>query len=89
MGMLVLGIEGEGFWSGMKDTYSETEISPSPGSNTYPAKNTWDADIAARFGLAIDRGLIYGKAGVVWGASTSLVTVAAPVLIAITSAPIR
>jgi outer membrane immunogenic protein len=70
MGMLVLGIEGEGFWSGMKDTGSYTYFdSPTDyGSGATTVKNTWDADIAARFGLAIDRALIYGKAGVAWGA---------------------
>ncbi len=69
MGMLVLGIEGEGFWSGMKGTYSQSEAIPvtTAYSETFTATNTWDADIAARFGLAIDRALIYGKAGVVWG----------------------
>jgi outer membrane immunogenic protein len=65
-GMLVLGIEGEGFWSNMKNANGYTY----PGVNLtgyYPVKNEWDFDVAARFGLAIDRALIYGKAGVAWG----------------------
>jgi outer membrane immunogenic protein len=64
-GMLVLGIEGEGFWSGMKSTYNE--INSNPETFTLNARNTADFDIAGRFGLAFDRALVYGKAGVVWG----------------------
>jgi outer membrane immunogenic protein len=64
MGMLVLGIEGEGFWSGMKVTQDQFG-----GNNLFGTaiiKNKWDYDIAGRFGLAIDHALIYGKAG--WAA---------------------
>jgi outer membrane immunogenic protein len=64
-GMLVLGIEGEGFWSGMRvkrDVFDGNELDSSA-----TIKNKWDYDIAARFGIAIDRALIYGKAGFVAG----------------------
>jgi outer membrane immunogenic protein len=67
-GMLVVGIEGEGFWSGM--TVTQDEFGGING-NTLNAssriKNKWDYDIAARFGVAINRALIYGKAGWVFG----------------------
>jgi outer membrane immunogenic protein len=65
-GMLVLGIEGEGFWSGMKITRDDFN-----GNNTLDTtatiKNKWDYDIAARFGVAFDHALVYGKAGWVAG----------------------
>jgi outer membrane immunogenic protein len=61
-GMLVLGIEGEGFWSGMKIKRDEFN-----GNNTLDStatiKNKSDFDIAARFGVAFDHALVYGKAG--------------------------
>jgi outer membrane immunogenic protein len=64
-GMLVLGIEGEGFWSGMKvtrDNFDGTDL-----FNTTSIKNKWDYDVAARIGVAFDRALVYGKAGWVAG----------------------
>lgn len=70
IGMLVLGIEGEGFWSGMKASSDQFGFGPG-GLNTLTGtasvKNKWDYDIAARFGLALDRALVYGKAGWVSG----------------------
>lgn len=60
-GMLVLGIEGEGFWSGMKvtrDAFNGTTL-----FNTISIRNKWDYDVAARIGVAFDRALVYGKAG--------------------------
>src|SRR5262249_53075248 len=64
IGMLVLGAEAEGFWSGMNGRLNDQE----PGfSLTRQTRNKWDADIAARFGLAFSRALVYGKAGWVVG----------------------
>jgi outer membrane immunogenic protein len=67
-GMLVLGIEGEGFWSGMKIT---TDRFGGINGNTLfesaTIRNKWDYDVAARVGVAFDRALIYGKAGWVVG----------------------
>jgi outer membrane immunogenic protein len=65
-GMLVLGIEGEGFWSGMKvdSTFFSGNNLP---FQTTSIKNRYDYDIAARFGIAVDRALVYGKAGWVAG----------------------
>ena len=66
-GMLVLGIEGEGFWSGMKVTADQFGgINGNTLVSTGSIKNVWDYDIAARFGVAFDRALVYGKAG--WAA---------------------
>ena len=68
MGMLVLGIEGEGFWSGMRVTQDQFfGINPGILGTTATIKNKWDYDIAGRFGIAIDHALIYGKAGWVAG----------------------
>ncbi len=69
-GMLVVGVEADGLWSGITNqgTFTEgfTGSSFSEGfSNT--ARNNWDVDIAARVGVAFDRVLIYGKGGVAWG----------------------
>lgn len=61
-GMLVLGIEGEGFWSGMKvnsDFFGGNNLL----FQTTSIKNKYDYDIAGRFGLAFNRALVYGKAG--------------------------
>jgi outer membrane immunogenic protein len=67
-GMLVLGIEGEGFWSGMKVTQDQFGgITGSLLTRSASIRNRWDYDIAARFGIAFDRALVYGKAGWVAG----------------------
>lgn len=68
MGMFVLGIEGEGFWSGMEVTTDRFGgINPGTLFETATVRNKWDYDIAGRFGIAVDRALIYGKAGWVAG----------------------
>jgi len=68
-GNWVFGLEGEGYWSGMKAT--DASSSNSQGSpffgDTDTAKNKYDFSIAARAGIAFDRTLVYGKAGWVWG----------------------
>jgi outer membrane immunogenic protein len=67
-GMLVLGIEGEGFWSGMKVTHDEFGgANPGILVSTTSIRNKWDYDVAGRFGIAFDRALVYGKAGWVFG----------------------
>jgi outer membrane immunogenic protein len=67
--MLVLGIEGEGFWSGMK--INQDQFGFGPSSNTIIGstriRNKWDYDVAFRLGVAFDRALVYGKAGWVVG----------------------
>jgi len=63
-GMMVFGIEGDGFWSGMESTASSSDAT---GSVTATTKNKYDFDIAGRFGIALNRTLIYVKGGWVWG----------------------
>jgi outer membrane immunogenic protein len=81
MGMLVVGIEGDGLWSNLKNTFSEgsgSGTSTDPGSSLNEgfsessssqssARNKWLFDAALRLGVAFDRVLIYGKGGVAWG----------------------
>jgi outer membrane immunogenic protein len=63
-GQLVVGIEGEGAWSGIRSRYtSGIDIF----DETDRTKNKADYSIAGRFGVALDRTLVYGKAGWVWG----------------------
>jgi len=65
-GNFVFGLEGEGYWSGIKTT---TGFSlPNEVTVTETAKNKNDFSIAARAGIAFDRTFVYGKAGWVWGA---------------------
>jgi len=67
-GVLVFGVEGEGFWSGLTSVYRSSFPSDTPPySNEYWAKNKADFDVAGRVGFAFDRALIYGKAGWDWG----------------------
>ncbi|WP_170149880.1 outer membrane protein [Rhodoplanes roseus] len=64
-GLFVFGIEGEGYWSGLK---VEEDSNYGPGfATSFEAKNKWDATVAARFGYALDRTLVYGKIGWAWG----------------------
>jgi outer membrane immunogenic protein len=64
-GMLVFGIEGDGYWSGIKNEIKAS--TNEPYSITETSKNKYDFDVAGRLGVVIDRTLIYGKAGWVWG----------------------
>jgi outer membrane immunogenic protein len=63
-GQIVFGIEGEAAWSSLQDKADSAQ----PGSFQQSAiRNHWSADLAARGGIAVDRALIYGKAGVAQG----------------------
>ena len=64
-GMLVLGIEGEGYWSGMainQDQFGFNNLANTV-IGSVSIKNRWDYDVAGRIGVAFDRALVYGKAG--------------------------
>jgi outer membrane immunogenic protein len=63
---LVVGLEGELFWSSLNDkNNSSTPLIGDFFNET--AKNKYDATIALRLGYAFDRLLAYGKVGAVWG----------------------
>jgi outer membrane immunogenic protein len=71
-GNWVFGVEGEGYWSGIKATQNSSFIPNILNGNTAETlgttiKNTNDFTIAARAGIAFDRTLIYGKGGWAWG----------------------
>jgi outer membrane immunogenic protein len=63
-GRIVVGIEAEGWWSGLVSIRRFTDAG---GTDEGRARNRWDADVALRAGLAVDRALIYAKAGVAAG----------------------
>lgn len=63
---LVVGIEGEGYWSGLKSTFTDI-FPPELSTESESVRNKWDFDVALRAGFAWDRTLVYGKAGVAWG----------------------
>lgn len=68
-GNWVFGAEGEGYWSGIKGTSADSNISSNSEGfrDVDTARNKYDFSIAARAGIAFDRTLVYGKAGWVWG----------------------
>jgi outer membrane immunogenic protein len=65
LGQIVLGIEGEGAWTNLNDDNTRNVGAPSP--QQLATANRWSADAAVRTGVAVDRALVYGKAGVAWG----------------------
>ena len=69
-GNWVFGVEGEGYWSGIKLTNTTKDFN-SDGSlfSTFGSSiaNNSDFTIAARIGWAFDRTMIYGKGGWAWG----------------------
>jgi outer membrane immunogenic protein len=65
-GMLVVGIEGEGWWSGIKSDFNRTTDSEGFFTNERTS-NKYDYSIAGRAGVAFDRALVYLKGGWVWG----------------------
>jgi outer membrane immunogenic protein len=71
-GNWVFGVEGEGYWSGIKLTNFNSSIPSvlSPfSSNSFGTtlRNKDDFTVAARVGITFDRTLIYGKGGWAWG----------------------
>lgn len=63
---LVLGVEGSGSWSGIEDN---TIFTPPPARSEHESITELRGivDISGRLGVALDRTLLYGKAGVAWG----------------------
>ncbi len=63
-GPIVWGVESEAAWSGLTD-HPHSDDSQSSSDRT--TRNRWSADVAARAGVAVDRALVYGKAGLAAG----------------------
>ena len=70
-GNWVFGVEGEGYWSGIKNSLDSNFVTPRPAPTTFfdntTFENRYDFTIAARVGLAFDRTLVYAKGGWAWG----------------------
>ena len=68
-GKLVIGWEADMAWGDMNGT-STTSFSPFPGvftlSRTITADTRWAGTATSSVGIAHDRWLVYGKAGVAW-----------------------
>lgn len=62
-GNLVIGIEGEVWWSGLR----QSALIPLEGLSLATARNLWDADLALRLGFAANRTLFYAKGGGAYG----------------------
>jgi outer membrane immunogenic protein len=62
---MVFGLEGEAAWSNLTNrfTFNRSDVGTEQASD----RNAWSADLAARGGIAFDRALLYGKAGVAAG----------------------
>ena len=63
--IMVFGLEGEAAWSNLMNRFNFNDgfFSSLEASD----RNRWNADLAARTGIAFDRALLYGKAGVAAG----------------------
>ena len=66
-GNWVFGLEGEGYWSGIKSNQSITGTGTNPTVTGFGLANNNDFTIAARAGMTFDRTLIYGKGGWAFG----------------------
>ena len=64
---IVLGVEGEGAWAGLRDRYKLDQLRPDTPFIESGARENWNADVALRAGVALDRALLYGKVGPAWG----------------------
>jgi outer membrane immunogenic protein len=59
IGQFVLGVEGDGSWSGMSG-------STNAFASNFNTDVDWTATLTGRAGMAFDRWLVYGKGGVAW-----------------------
>jgi outer membrane immunogenic protein len=70
-GNWVFGVEGEGYWSGIKNSLDSSFVNSTTGALTGASnttfENRYDYTIAGRVGLAFDRTLVFAKGGWAWG----------------------
>jgi outer membrane immunogenic protein len=65
---MVFGLEGEAAWSGMVNRTSGSGLGQKNNTTEQASdRNRWNGDLAVRTGIAFDRALLYGKAGVAVG----------------------
>jgi outer membrane immunogenic protein len=67
----VIGVEGDFDWAVNNNNSSTGVVVPGVGTFRASANDRWIATVAARFGVAYDRWLFYGKAGGGWVGSDS------------------
>ena len=60
-GIMVFGLEGEAAWSNLANRFTSSQ---SGLMQDLSDRNRWSAGLGARGGIALDRALLYGKAGV-------------------------
>lgn len=65
IGAFVIGAEGDFDWAAHRSNNS-TGFIPTVGNVQVTSNDTWISTLAVRFGYAMDRWLIYGKAGGGW-----------------------
>jgi outer membrane immunogenic protein len=71
----VIGVEGDFDWASNNNNTGVAVVIPTVGTFQVTANNRWISTLAARFGVAYDRVLFYGKAGGGWvGADSFTVT---------------
>lgn len=61
-GNLVLGTEGEFYWSDLSGSQTNNLLAPFTASYS----NNWTGTLSTRLGVAFDTVLVYSKAGVAW-----------------------
>jgi opacity protein-like surface antigen len=66
-GNWVIGIEGEGWRSWLKQTVTQPSEDGPAEMHTFRSQNLWDADLSLRFGYAVDHLLFYAKGGGAYG----------------------
>lgn len=71
----VIGVEGNFDWAANNNNTGNGIVIPAVGTFRVTANDRWIATVAARFGVAYDRVLFYGKAGGGWvGADSFTIT---------------
>ena len=69
----VLGVEADGDWLSRNNNNGAGIIVPGiAGPIAVTSNSTWLSTVAARFGFAVNRALIYGKAGGGWVGQSNL-----------------
>jgi outer membrane immunogenic protein len=73
----VLGVEWDADWAANNSNTSVGVIVPGVGTVSITGNDRWISTLAARFGVAFDRWLVYGKAGGAWVGNNGF-TISAP-----------
>jgi len=76
-GNLVLGTEGEFYWSNL-DGSATTSLPLGGGTFVGTYSNNWTGTLSTRLGVAFDTILVYSKAGVAWANNDYTLGIVAP-----------